>query len=88
MIHGEDFKFLKYKNVGTRQFSYWLTFLDTRPSNRRYGKRSRKELINFWSYSLGKLGDRWEYSAPGNGEFIIKVHQETDITIMLLKYHR
>lgn len=88
MVHGEDFRFVKYTKVDTRQFSYWLTFLDTRPGNRRYGKRARRELIDFWTYSLGKLGERWEYSAPDGKQFIIKVHNESDITIMLLKYHR
>jgi hypothetical protein len=83
-----DFKFIRYMNVGSRRFSFWVTFRDLRSSRRQSGQKAKKELIRFWSEILGTLGDRWEYSSYSDNSFIIKLNSAQDVTMMLLKYHR
>jgi hypothetical protein len=79
----DDFKFIRFVNVETSRFSFWAVFLDKRSDN--YGKKSRKELIEFFTTVLGKLGDRWEYSKDSLS-FIIKLNEEVDATMFALKY--
>lgn len=75
-------------NVGSRRFSFWVTFKDLRSHQRQSGRRAKKELISFWSGILGTLGERWEYSSYSNNLFVIKLNSSQDVTMMLLKYHR
>lgn len=87
MISDDDFKFIKYMNVGSRRFSFWITFMDKRPYQRKNGRRGKKDLISFWSARLGALGDQWEYSLYPY-TIVIKLNNEQDVTMTLLKYHK
>jgi hypothetical protein len=79
----DDFKFIKFMNVETGRFSFWTVFLDNRANS--YGKKSRKELIEFFTSILGPLGERWEYSKDSRS-FIIKLNEGVDATMFVLKY--
>jgi hypothetical protein len=79
----DDFKFIKFMNVETSRFSFWIVFKDSRNNN--YGKRARKELIEFFTSILGPLGERWEYSKDSH-TFTIKLNEGIDATMFALKY--
>lgn len=79
----DDFKFIRFMNVETSRFSFWVVFKDQRSHN--YGKKARKELIDFFTPVLGSLGERWEYSKDGH-TFIIKLNEGIDATMFALKY--
>ncbi len=78
----DDFKFIKFMNVETSRFSFWVVFSDKRSV---YGKKSRRDLIDFFTPVLGKLGERWEYSKDSH-TFIIKLNEGVDATMFALKY--
>jgi hypothetical protein len=78
----DDFRFIKFTNVETSRFSFWVVFLDKRPI---YGKKSRRDLIDFFTPILGPLGERWEYSKDSR-TFIIKLNEGIDATMFSLKY--
>ena len=70
-------------NVEASRFSFWIVFQDNRYVS--YGKRSRKDLIDFFTPILGTLGERWEYSKDSRS-FIIKLNEGIDATMFALKY--
>jgi hypothetical protein len=78
----DDFKFIRFMNVETSRFSFWVVFSDKRSI---YGKKSRRDLIDFFTPILGPLGERWEYSKDSH-TFIIKLNEGVDATMFALKY--
>lgn len=81
----DEIRLIRYMNVKTRRFSFWLIFQDNR---KVYGKKARKDLIKFFESALGPLGEKWSFEATTSGTFAIKADSEPDVTMMLLKFHR
>ena len=79
----DDFKFIRFMNVETSRFSFWIIFQDLRRHS--YGIKGRKELINFFTNILGPLGECWQYEKNSLG-FIIKLNENANTTMFALKY--
>ena len=80
-----DMKFLRYMNADTGRFSFWVIFKDLRKNP--YGKKGRKELIEFFTTILGPLGERWQYEKTLS-TFCIKLNNDIDATMMVLRYNK
>lgn len=81
----DQFKFIRYMNAATGRFSFWVIFQDLRKNP--YGIRGRKELVAFFTEILGPLGDRWQYEKT-NQTFCIKLNNDLDATMMVLRYNK
>ncbi len=83
----EDIRVVGYKKLETKNFSYWVTFLDNRKNSETLGRKGRKTFIKYLESLFGKLGERWQYHKDHN-YCIVKFNQESDLLIFLLKFKR
>ena len=81
----DEIRLIRYMNVNTRRFSFWLIFQDNRNI---FGKKAKRDLIKFFESTMGPLGEKWSFEATKAGTFAIKADSEADVTMMLLKFHR
>lgn len=78
----DDIRLLKYGYVGAKRFGYWVHFRDRRNLT---GIKARKSLIKFFDSCFGSLGDKWQYTKTSADEYIIKVEDEKNLLIFLMK---
>jgi len=79
----DDFKFIRFMNVETSRFSFWVIFQDLRRNS--YGIKGRKELVRYFTDILGPLGESWQYE-KNDRDFIIKLNENANTTMFTLKY--
>lgn len=83
----EDIRVIKYHSNLSKRFGHWIFILDRRPQNQSLGKKGKKSLIKYFESLFGILGVRWQYSKSDYG-FIIKLDEERDLLIFLLKFKK
>lgn len=83
-MNWKEFKLIKTNNVNSKRFSFWITFRNRSDLNK---KQQRKNLIKYLTECLGPLGNRWEYSHVYDNIFILKLNNEKDFLLVLLKFN-
>lgn len=78
----EDIKILDHKSTGARRFGHWIKIRDHRQIS---GIAARKSFIKFFEQTLGPLGTRWQYERRGLGDYILKLNEEKDLLIFILR---
>jgi len=81
----EDFRITKHKCLETKKFGYWVQLQDRRPNVQRQGSKARKNFILQIETFLGPIGSRWQYSRHSNDIYILKLENEIDLTLLLLR---
>ncbi len=81
----EDFRILKYKSLETKKFSFWIHLQDRRAPQHRLGIKARRDFIKQIECFLGPMGSRWQYSRYGNDIYILKLENDIDLTMLLLR---
>jgi len=74
-------KIEKYVSTESKKFGYWIMLY----AKFGEGKRGRKKLINFFETSIGKLGETFQYQRYDDNRYILKLHNEKDALIFLMK---
>jgi hypothetical protein len=82
----DDVKLIKHQSTNARQFGYWVHFRDQRPSSLSEGVKGKKSIIKFVESSLGPLGSRWQYQRFDVTDYILKLNNEHDLLILILKF--
>jgi hypothetical protein len=77
----EKVKIERYLSTDSKNFGYWIMIY----AKFGEGKRGRKRLINFFESSIGKLGESFQYQRYGDHRYILKLHNEKDALIFLMK---
>lgn len=77
-----DIKIIGYKNLSVKRFGYWV---EIKNYNRLEGKRGRKEILNFFESFLGPLGIKWQYMKNDDSTFVLKLNDEKDLLLLLLR---
>jgi hypothetical protein len=85
-MNQEDIKVIEYTNLNTKRFQYWLTFFDCRAGNQTSGKKGKKTLIKYLESLFGPLGQRWHFQRQSEQVYTVKLDQERDLLIFLLKF--
>lgn len=85
MTFFEDFRIIKYKSVETKKFSFWIHLQDRRAPSYRLGARARHNFIKQIECFLGPIGSRWQYSRHGDDIYILKLENDIDLTMLLLR---
>lgn len=80
----DDIKLVKHKSTGARRFGYWVQLRDRRSPSEAAGQRGRKKILNFFTQSLGPLGEKWQYQHIDRG-YILKLNDERDLLFLLLR---
>jgi hypothetical protein len=80
----DDVKLVNHRSTGARRFGYWVQIRDRRPVKDAAGVRGRKNILNFFSQSLGPLGGKWQYQKIDT-EYILKLNDERDLLFLLLR---
>ena len=83
----EDIRVIKYHSNLSKRFGHWVFILDRRPQYQSLGKKGKKSLVGYFESLFGTLGVRWQYSKSDYG-FIIKLNDERDLLIFLLKFKK
>jgi hypothetical protein len=83
----EDVRVIKYHSNLSKRFGHWISILDRRPQYQSLGKKGKKSLISYFESLFGTIGVRWQYSKSDRG-FIIKLDNECDLVIFLLKFKK
>lgn len=78
----DDIRLISYGSVKTKRFSYWVKFRDRRNIS---GQKARRDFINFFNGCFGPLGSKWQYSKYSYDEITLKIEDEKDLLIFLLK---
>lgn len=78
----EKVKVERYLSTESKKFGYWIILY----ANFGTGQRGRKQLINFFESSIGKLGESFQYQRCGDHRYILKLHSEKDALIFLMKF--
>jgi hypothetical protein len=81
----EDIQVIGYKKFDTKNFSFWVSFIDRRKNIDTLGRKGRKSFITYLESTFGKLGNRWHYQKD-NLKYIIKFDKESDLLIFLMKF--
>ena len=83
MIDG-DYKVVRYHSTKAKRYAFWLTV-----SSQEYQNRiARKTFIDFVETNLGPLGNRWQYQKVSSTRFILKLCEEQDALLFLLKFKK
>lgn len=82
----DDIKVIKYHRGISRRYGHWILFQDKRPNNETIGSRGRKDLIRYLESVFGPLGVKWNYEKAHDFVYILKLDDEKDLLIFLLKY--
>ena len=85
-MNQEDIRVIKYTDLGTKRFQYWLTLLDCRSGNQTSGKNGKRTLIKYLESLFGPLGQRWHFQRQNEQTYTVKLDQEKDLLIFLLKF--
>jgi hypothetical protein len=85
-MNQEDIKIIKYLDLGTKRFQYWLTLIDCRGGNQTSGKKGKKTLIKYLESLFGPMSGRWHFQRQDEHIYVIKLDQEKDLLIFLLKF--
>lgn len=83
----DDLNLVKYRTLDCQRFSHWV-WLQDRSSGSDSGKTKRKKLRKFIESIVGDLTGRWQYQECDNSIYIIKLDQESDLIIFLLKFKK
>lgn len=83
-MNWNEFKLIKTTDVNSKRFSFWITFRNRSDLNK---KTQRKNLIKYLTECLGPIGSRWEYSHAYDNIFILKLDNEKDFLLVLLKFN-
>jgi hypothetical protein len=78
----EKVKVEKYFSTNSKRFGYWITLY----ADFGGGKPGRKKLINFFETGIGKIGESFQYQRCGDHRYILKLHNEKDALIFLMKF--
>jgi hypothetical protein len=78
----DDITIFHHKRVDTGRFGYWV-FIRVKSS--KTGQAARKSLLSFFEQSLGPLSGRWQYQKHNTADYIIKLDDERDLLLLLLK---
>ena len=82
----DDIRVIRYHRDISRRFGHWVFFQDKRPTRDTIGVRGRKNLIRYLESVFGPLGLRWNYEKTDQVIYILKLDDEKDLVIFLLKY--
>jgi hypothetical protein len=83
----DDLNFIKYKTLDCKRFSHWV-WLQDRSSGINSKKKKRKKLRSFIESIIDKLSGRWQYQECDNNVYIIKLDNEKDLLVFLLKFKK
>jgi hypothetical protein len=80
----KDYKVVRYHSTKAKKYSFWLTV-----SSIEYCDRvARKTFIDFVENNLGPIGNRWQYQKISSTRFILKLCEEQDALLFLLKFKK
>lgn len=85
MTFFEDFRIIKYKSLETKKYSFWVQLQDRRPPQQRQGSKARRDFITQIESFIGPMGSRWQYSRHGDDIYILKLENDIDLTMLLLR---
>lgn len=85
-MNQEDIRVVKYLDLKTKRFQYWLTLFDCRGGDYSSGKKGKRTLIKYIESLFGPLGQKWHFERIGEHVYTIKIDQERDLLIFLLKF--
>ena len=85
-MNQEDIRVIKYIDLDTKRFQFWLTLFDCRSGNQTSGKKGKRTLIKYLESLFGPLGQRWHFQRQTEQIYTVKLDQEKDLLIFLLKF--
>jgi hypothetical protein len=83
----DDLNLLRYKTLECKRFSHWV-WLQDRSSGTTSTRQKRKKLRFFIESIIGVLSGRWQYQECDNNVYIIKLNEEKDLLVFLLKFKK
>lgn len=82
----DDIRVIRYHRGISNRFGHWAFFQDKRPTSDTVGTRGRKNLIRYLESVFGPIGVKWNYQKIDHVRYILKLNDEKDLLIFLLKY--
>lgn len=82
----DDIRVIRYHRDISRRFGHWVFFQDKRSTRDTIGARGRKNLIRYLESVFGPIGAKWNYEKIDQVIYILKLDDEKDLVIFLLKY--
>ena len=82
----DDIRVIRYHRGISNRFGHWIFFQDKRPARGTIGTRGRKNLIRYLESVFGPIGVKWNYEKIDQVIYILKLNDEKDLLIFLLKY--
>jgi hypothetical protein len=80
----DDVKLIKHQRVSSKRFGYWVQFRDQ--SVQSAGRKKKLSIIRFLESNLGPLGTRWQYQKLDQHDYILKLNNEHDFLMLLLRF--
>lgn len=83
----DDLNLVKYKTLECRRFAHWV-WLQDRSSGTTSNKHKRRTLRQFIESFIGELSGRWQYQECDNNLYIVKLDNQKDLLVFLLKFKK
>ena len=80
----KDYRVVRYHSTKAKKYSFWLTVSSIEHCDRV----ARKTFIDFVENNLGPIGNRWQYQKISSTRFILKLCEEQDALLFLLKFKK
>jgi hypothetical protein len=83
----DDLHLAKYQTLDCKRFKHWV-WLQDRSSGLISARQKRKNLRKYIESIIGVLTARWQYQECDDHCYIIKLDDERDLVIFLLKFKK